>query len=401
MQSLQYLYRYGMGPSSSHTIGPRNAAVLFKSKTPKAHFYQVTLYGSLSLTGKGHLTDQAIIAGLAPVPCEIIWCDVALGYHPNGMKFSAFDEEEKVIQEWTTFSIGGGELREEGESRAEFPQIYPQGSMQDVLQWVIDSGMPLWQLVEETEGQGFITTYLADMWEKMKDSIDRGLNKNGVLHGGLNLPRKARDVMVKARRLKEMEARTGLLSGYALAVSEENADGGFVVTAPTCGACGIVPSVLYYMSYEKKHSDRSILNALATAGLIGNLVKQNASISGAEVGCQGEVGVACSMAAGAVAQIMGGSPLQIEYAAEMALEHHLGLTCDPVMGLVQIPCIERNAFAAVRAMACAEYSLLTDGRHLISFDKVVRTMRKTGHDILSLYRETSLGGLAATFSETH
>lgn len=399
MQSLRYLYRYGMGPSSSHTIGPRNAADIFKLRTPDAAAYRVTLFGSLSLTGKGHLTDQAVMKGLSPAPCEIIWNSEALSFHPNGMKFEALDGAGQCTQEWTTFSIGGGELREQGGSESEHPQIYTQTSMQDVLQWATESGRPLWQLVEDTEEPDFIDTYLADMWEKMKTSIDRGLNKEGVLHGGLNLPRKARDVMVKARRLKECEARTGLLSGYALAVAEENADGGYVVTAPTCGSCGIVPSVLYYSSYEKRHSDRSIINALATAGLIGNLVKRNGSISGAEVGCQGEVGVACAMAAGAAAQLIGGSSYQIEYAAEMALEHHLGLTCDPVLGLVQVPCIERNAFAAVRAMACAEYALLTDGRHLISFDKVVKTMRKTGHDILSLYRETSLGGLATAFFE--
>ncbi len=398
MQSLQYVFRYGMGPSSSHTIGPRNAAGQFRLKTPEAVSYRVTLYGSLSLTGRGHLTDKAVEDGLSPVFCEIVWCDEALGFHPNGMKFEALDKKGGLLREWTIYSVGGGELREEGEGGSEHPHIYSQTSMQDVLQWVEDTGKPIWQIVEETEEAGFIDSYLADIWQKMQTCIDNGLNKHGVLHGGLNLPRKASDVMVKARRLKDTEARTGLLSGYALAVSEENAAGGFVVTAPTCGSSGILPSVLYYMFYEKKHSERSILNALATAGLIGNLVKRNASISGAEVGCQGEVGVACAMAAGAAAQLMGGSAYQIEYAAEMALEHHLGLTCDPVMGLVQIPCIERNAFAAVRAMDCAEYSLLTDGRHLITFDKVVDTMRKTGHDILSLYRETSLGGLAETFS---
>lgn len=397
MQSLRHLYRYGMGPSSSHTIGPRNAAELFKKRTKDSTAYRVTLYGSLSLTGKGHLTDQAIIAGLAPAPCEILWSRKELDFHPNGMKFEALDKSGNCVEDWTTFSIGGGELRDESGSGSEHPHIYSQASMQEVLGWAKDSRRPLWQLVEETEGADFAEVYLADIWRKMQAAIDQGLKKEGVLHGGLKLPRKARDMMVKARRLRENEARTGLLSAYALAVAEENADGGFVVTAPTCGSCGIVPSVLYYYSYEKGHSSKSIVNGLATAGLIGNLVKHNASISGAEVGCQGEVGVACSMAAGAAAQILGGSPHQIEYAAEMALEHHLGLTCDPILGLVQVPCIERNAFAAVRAVDCAEYALLTDGRHLISFDKVVKTMRKTGHDILSLYRETSLGGLASTF----
>ncbi|CAG36915.1 L-serine ammonia-lyase [Desulfotalea psychrophila] len=401
MQSLQYLYRYGMGPSSSHTIGPNNAARLFKAKSKDAVSYRVSLYGSLSLTGKGHLTDKAIITALAPIPCEIVWIDKELSFHPNGMKLEALDGAGQVIDEWTTFSIGGGELRDEGAGASEQPHIYSQKSMADVLEWASFSGRPIWQLVEETEEKGFVEGYLADIWMKMQESIDAGLKREGVLQGGLKLSRKARDFMVQARRLKDTEGRTGLLSGYALAVAEENADGGFVVTAPTCGSCGILPSVLYYYFFEKGHSMRSILNAMATAGIIGNLVKENASISGAEVGCQGEVGTACAMAAGAVAQLMGGSPRQIEYAAEMALEHHLGLTCDPILGLVQVPCIERNAFAAVKAVACAEYSLLSDGSHLVSFDKVVKTMQKTGHDMLSLYRETSLGGLATSYFETH
>jgi L-serine dehydratase len=400
MQSLKYLYRYGMGPSSSHTIGPNDAARQFKAKTKEAKSYRVKLYGSLSLTGKGHLTDKAIISAFAPVSCEIIWCDKELSYHPNGMKLEALDGADRIISEWTTFSIGGGELRDEGGVTSEHPHLYNQKSMEEVLAWCRSSGRPIWQLVDEVEEDGFIGGYLADIWQKMQKSIDTGLKKEGVLHGGLKLPRKARDFMAQARRLKDTEARTGILSSYALAVSEENADGGFVVTAPTCGSCGVLPSVMYYSFYEKGHSNRSILNAMATAGIIGNLVKENASISGAEVGCQGEVGAACAMAAGAAAQLMGGSSLQIEYAAEMALEHHLGLTCDPILGLVQVPCIERNAFAAVRAIACADYALLSDGRHLVSFDKVVKTMKNTGHDMLSLYRETSLGGLATSYFET-
>lgn len=397
MQSLKYLYRYGMGPSSSHTIGPNNAAEQFKLKTPSAHMYRAHLYGSLSLTGKGHLTDKAIISALDPKICEVIWHDTELPFHPNGMKFEALTEDGSLIKEWTTYSIGGGELRDEDAQVSEQPHIYSQKSMVDVLSWSCGHGKPIWQLVQETEEVGFIEEYLGDIWQKMQDSINIGLQREGVLHGGLKLQRRARDFMVQARRLKMSEARTGLLSGYALAVSEENADGGFVVTAPTCGSCGVIPSVLYYHFYEKGHSTRSILNALATAGIIGNLVKENASISGAEVGCQGEVGVACAMAAAASAQLMGGSSYQIEYAAEMALEHHLGLTCDPILGLVQVPCIERNAFAAVKALACADFALLTDGRHLVSFDKVVKTMQKTGHDMLSLYRETSLGGLALSY----
>ncbi|MGL1930447.1 MAG: L-serine ammonia-lyase [Desulfotalea sp.] len=399
MQSLKYLYRYGMGPSSSHTIGPNNGAKKFLDRTEGASSYRVTLYGSLSLTGKGHLTDKAILNVFSPMVCHIIWCDEELPFHPNGMKFEALDEQGDVVDDWTVFSIGGGELREEGSAGSEHPHIYSQKSMDEIVSWASCSGQPIWQLVKEVEGDAFIEEYLAGIWVKMQESIDSGLKSEGVLHGGLKLPRKARDFMVQTRRLKEVEARTGLLSGYALAVSEENADGGFVVTAPTCGSCGVLPSVLYYYHYDKGHSLRSILNALATAGLIGNLVKENASISGAEVGCQGEVGVACAMAAGAAAQLLGGSARQIEYAAEMALEHHLGLTCDPILGLVQVPCIERNAFASVKAVACAEYALLTDGIHLVSFDKVVKTMQTTGHDMLSLYRETSQGGLAKAYFE--
>lgn len=396
MQSLKHLYRFGMGPSSSHTIGPNNAAIKFKNNNPQADSYRIHFYGSLSLTGKGHLSDKAVIDAFAPNKCEIVWHDEELPFHPNGMKFEALDKTGAVTNDWTTFSIGGGELRCDGDSSAEYPHIYSQKSMKEILKWTASTGKPIWHLVLETEEKGFIDEYLGEIWQRMQASIDSGLKNEGVLHGGLKLPRKARDFMVQARRLKDTEARTGILSAYALAVSEENADGGLVVTAPTCGSCGIMPSVLYYYFYEKKHSNKSILNALATAGLVGNLVKENASISGAEVGCQGEVGVACAMAAAAAAQLMGGSSKQIEYAAEMALEHHLGLTCDPILGLVQVPCIERNAFAAVKAMACADYALLTDGRHLVSFDQVVETMKRTGHDMLSLYRETSLGGLATS-----
>lgn len=399
MQSLKELYRYGMGPSSSHTIGPNNAARQFKADTPDAHAYRVHFYGSLSLTGKGHLTDKAVTDALAPTACDIVWHNEALPFHPNGMTFEALDANQEITHTWTTYSVGGGELSNEGEGASEKTQVYKERSMDEVLDWALQSGRPIWQLVEETEGEELIDDFLASIWTRMLESIESGLQKEGVLKGGLKLPRKARDFIAQTRRLKEDETRTGLLSGYALAVAEENADGGFVVTAPTCGSSGILPGVLYYFFYEKGTSTRSILNALATAGLVGNLVKRNASISGAEVGCQGEVGVGCAMAAAAATQLMGGSPRQIEYAAEMALEHHLGLTCDPILGLVQVPCIERNAFAAVKAINCADYAMLTDGRHLVSFDKVVKTLKKTGHDMLSLYRETSLGGLAISYFE--
>ena len=270
--------------------------------------------------------------------------------------------------------------------------------MQDVLDWSNTEGQPVWQLVYASEGEE-LREYLEFIWEKMKEALSRGLSTEGVIPGRLKLPRKAMDVMAGARRLREDEGKSGIISGYALAVSEENASGGYVVTAPTCGSCGVLPAVLYYLYKEKGHSEKSIVNALATAGIVGNIAKANASISGAEVGCQGEVGVACAMAAAAAVQLMGGLPSQVEYAAEMGLEHHLGLTCDPIFGLVQIPCIERNAFAAVRAISAAEYALLSDGRHRVSYDEVVQTMSKTGHDMSLLYRETSLGGLAKIFGD--
>lgn len=404
MQKLDKLFRYGMGPSSSHTIGPRRAAESFNKNNPDATRFRVTLYGSLSLTGKGHLTDVAIIQGLAPREVEIVWSTKTLDFHPNGMTFEALNKTDEVLKKWTVFSVGGGALKEEGDIENHSPTaescIYEQHNMKDVLNWAQSNAKPIWQLVYEVEGENETTEYLNFIWEKMKEAIKAGLHNEGVLPGGLKLPRKAKDMLARARRLKDSEGKSGIISGYALAVAEQNGAGGHVVTAPTCGSCGVLPAVLYYLYHDKKHSQSSIIKALATAGMVGNIVKRNGSISGAEVGCQGEIGVACSMAAAAAVQIMGGMPSHVEYAAEMGLEHHLGLTCDPVLGLVQIPCIERNAFAAVRAISCAEYALLSDGRHRVSFDEVVETMKKTGHDMSSLYRETSLGGLAEVCDKT-
>lgn len=397
MQSLKELFRYGMGPSSSHTMGPRRAAEFFRDKHSDAASVRVTLYGSLSLTGKGHLTDKAVEEGLKPLPCEIIWSDKALAFHPNGMRFEALDSNGLVKEDWTTFSIGGGELREEGAQVSATADIYPQHGMKDVVAWADGNGKPVWALAEEIEGNG-IRDHLSFVWQKMQESVLAGLDKEGCLPGGLKLQRKARSIMTQAQRLRKGENRTGTLSAYALAVAENNAAGGFVVTAPTCGSCGVLPAILFYLRKDRGLDETRIINSLATAGIVGNVVKQNASISGAEVGCQGEIGVACAMAAAAAAQLLGAAPHQIEYAAEMGLEHHLGLTCDPVMGLVQIPCIERNVFAAVSALACAEYALFSDGRHLVSFDQVVEAMNRTGHDLPKLYRETALGGLAKVFT---
>ncbi|SDB36480.1 L-serine ammonia-lyase [Desulfonatronum thiosulfatophilum] len=396
MQSLRELYRYGMGPSSSHTMGPRRAAEQFRSRHPQAAAVRVTLYGSLSLTGRGHLTDQAVAQGLQPLRCEVVWSEEFLPFHPNGMHFQALDGDGAVVGDWTVFSIGGGELRNADQKDSETPRLYSQTSMQEILDWACSRGKPFWALAETTEGAD-LWDHLGFVWVKMQEAIAAGLDEEGSLPGGLNLQRKARGFLTRTKQLRRSASRTGLLSSYALAVAEHNAGGGFVITAPTCGSCGIVPAVLFYLQKELGLEEDYMLRALATAGLVGNVVKHNASISGADVGCQGEVGVACAMAAAAAAQLLGGSPHQIEYAAEMGLEHHLGLTCDPILGLVQVPCIERNCFAAIRALAAAEFAMLSDGRHLISFDQVVEAMQQTGHDLPSLYRETAQGGLAKVY----
>jgi len=393
MKSLREIYRIGLGPSSSHTMGPSNAADIFKNRTTDAAKYRVTLYGSLALTGRGHLTDYAIKTALSPRECEFVWIqNKELPLHPNGMFFEALDLSGKVIDEWTVYSIGGGALMDKpGGLKTE--EVYPFSKMSELLKRCENEGKTIWNFVDQYEGPE-IWDYLREVLAVMKKSIDRGLDAEGVLPGGLNLARKASSYYTRTIQSKGFLEKTGTIFSYALAVSEENASGNTIVTAPTCGSAGVLPAVLFFMKSFYQLSDEKILRALATAGLIGNFIKKNASISGAEVGCQGEVGSACAMAAGAAAQLMGGTPHHVEYAAEMGLEHHLGLTCDPIMGLVQIPCIERNAIAAVRAMDCATYVLLSDGRHMVSFDEVVITMLQTGRDMKSCYRETSKGGLA-------
>ncbi len=396
MESITKIFRIGQGPSSSHTMAPGKAAGIFVRRTENAHSYRVTLYGSLAATGRGHLTHEALSRACLPKSVEIVEKpDITLPIHPNGMFFEALDEAGAVYYSWQVYSVGGGALREETqeESRA----VYSLTTMKSLLHWTAETGNPLWMYVQECEGER-IWEYLEQARHAMYDAIVRGLDAEGVLPGGLTLQRKAQQVYQQARQMSSMNQRSGLLSAYALAVSEENAAGGIVVTAPTCGSCGVLPAVLYYLQQQNSYKPLRILRALAIAGLIGNIVKTNASVSGAEVGCQGEVGTACAMAAAAAAHLLGGSPYQIEYAAEIGLEHHLGLTCDPVAGLVQVPCIERNVMAAMRALNCAEYALLSDGRHLISFDQVVLTMKQTGHDLPSLYRETAAGGLASTYN---
>ena len=399
MKSLKELYRIGNGPSSSHTMGPKKAAQLFLEKNPQAAKIVVTLYGSLAATGKGHLTDFAILKVLEPhAPTTIEWLPKTfLPFHPNAMKFDAFDAEGKNIDSWMVYSVGGGALSDGekivGLSESAEKDIYPMTNIADIQLWCEQNGRTYWEYVEMHEDPD-LWDHLRDVWRVMKAAVKSGLDNEGVLPGPLNLQRKAASYFIKAKGYKASLQSRGLVFAYALAVSEENAAGGEIVTAPTCGSCGVLPAILYHLEESRDFSETRILRALATAGLFGNVVKQNASISGAEVGCQGEVGVACSMAAAAASQLFGGSPAQIEYAAEMGLEHHLGMTCDPVCGLVQVPCIERNAYAAARALDANLYSSFTDGTHLVSFDRVVEVMKQTGHDLPSLYKETSEGGLA-------
>lgn len=401
MKSIKEIYRIGHGPSSSHTMGPRFAAERFVKKHPNASSFSVTLYGSLAATGKGHMTDKAIEDVLQPIaPVDIIWKpEIFLPFHPNGMMFDAFGSQGMKTDSWTVFSIGGGALAEENVSNPDLivPDIYPMTHMTDIMKWCESTGRSYWEYVEQNEAAD-IWNFLGEIWQAMKDSIKNGLDHEGVLPGPLNLQRKAANYYIKACGYKSSLQSRGLVFAYALAVSEENASGGVIVTAPTCGSCGVVPAVLYHLQETRAFSDIRILRALATAALVGNIVKENASISGADVGCQGEVGVACAMAAAAATQLFGGSPTQIEYAAEMGLEHHLGMTCDPVCGLVQIPCIERNAYAAARALDVNIYSSFTDGFHRVSFDRVIEVMKETGHAIPSLYKETGEGGLAKDYS---
>lgn len=394
MKSLRELYRIGQGPSSSHTMGPRFAAERFHADVPAAERIRVTLYGSLAATGAGHLTDLAVTAPFHPVPVEIVWQpDRQLPRHPNGLKFEALNVAGQVIATRIVYSIGGGALLDEEGKPDGGADVYPFASMDEVLAQTDRENQLIWQLVEGCESPS-IWPYLADIWRAMQAAIARGQNAEGTLPGALRVPRKASAYHARAQTLTGYFGQTALLFAYALATSEENAAGGTIVTAPTCGACGVLPAVLRFLQQQSQLPDEKIHHALATAGLIGNIVKRNASISGAEVGCQGEVGTACAMAAAAATQLLGGSVRQIEYAAEMGLEHHLGLTCDPIGGYVQIPCIERNAIAAVRAIDCAAYALLSDGRHIVPFDEVVRTMWETGRDMKASYRETARGGLA-------
>ncbi|MFP4556816.1 MAG: L-serine ammonia-lyase [Bacteroidales bacterium] len=398
MQSIREIYKIGYGPSSSHTIGPVRAAELFMERNPDAHSFRATLYGSLSLTGKGHKTDHALKKAFMPNDVKIVWKDEEeLPLHPNGMFLEALSSNNsEVLDSWEVYSIGGGDLRDKN-GIINSKKVYSHNTMSGILEWCKLEGKSLWEYVEDNEGKE-IWNFLHDVWLTMKETIEHGIDNEGVLPGTIKLARRASAHYTKALNSHGTIKNIGLLFAFALAVSEENAGGGKVVTSPTCGSCGVLPAVLYYLSRDEHLTESKILRGLATAGLIGNLVKTNASISGAEVGCQGEIGTACAMASAAMAQILGGSPTQIEYAAEMGMEHNLGLTCDPVGGFVQIPCIERNAIAATKAYSCAVYALASDGGHKISFDKAVSTMAETGRDLQVAYRETGIGGLAKNWT---
>ncbi len=398
MKSVKYIYKIGKGPSSSHTMGPFKAVRHYVENHEETDKLHVTLYGSLAATGKGHLTDVAIMDAFKDGEVEITWKPQEnLPVHPNGMKISAVNSDGDTYDRWTYYSVGGGDIicMEHPIEGDEVKVDYDMTTLTEVLNWCNKTGKSFWEYVEQVESKSYrLWDYLAKVWKVMQEAVERGIEQEGAIPGPLNIRRKALSYHVRAFGQGDTFKTRGLVFAYSLAVCEENACGGTIVTAPTCGSCGVLPSVLYHMKTRYNFSDQRILRALATAGLVGNVAKFNASISGAEVGCQGEVGVACAMAAAAVAQLMGGSPAQIEYAAEMGLEHHLGLTCDPIGGLVQIPCIERNAYAAARAMDAGIYALYTDGLHRVSYDKAVLVMNETGHNMTSLYKETSEGGLA-------
>ncbi len=400
MESIKELYRIGRGPSSSHTMGPEFACEYFIGKFGDAASFEATLYGSLCKTGRGHMTDQVILGTLGRDKTTIVWdeSDVDLG-HPNTMILKAFDENKKTIGESTIFSVGGGKILIDGQSRGVVQDVYPHKSFESIKSYCEQKSMRLWEYVKMVEGED-IFLYLEKIWGQMKMSVRNGLESEGELSGGLNIQRKAK-LLFNQRHIDESpETREHrLVCSYAFAVSEENAAAGIIVTAPTCGACGVLPAVMYYMQQKKGFSDFEIAKALAVAGIIGNLIKTNASISGAECGCQAEIGSACSMAAAALAELFMMDLNQIEYAAEVAMEHHLGLTCDPINGLVQIPCIERNAVAAMRAINALSFANFLTHTRKISFDVVVKTMYETGLDLFCKYKETSEGGLAKVYHE--
>ncbi|HCT16081.1 MAG TPA: serine dehydratase [Ruminococcaceae bacterium] len=394
MESLKELYKIGRGPSSSHTMGPEKACRIFKKHTPDADRFEAILYGSLSKTGVGHGTDKVIKITLEPIPCDVIFNDEEIELpHPNTMDLIAFKNGGE-INRIRVLSVGGGKIEIIGHKNVDPPKIYDMNSFYEISEHCKQNHMKLWQYVEEIEGIE-IRDYLMKIWNQMKSSIHIGLSTEGVLPGGLEVKRKAKRLYSHQHIDESAQTKENReVSAYAFAVSEQNADGEVIVTAPTCGSAGVMPAVLYYQQMKRGYSDLEIVRALETGGIIGNLIKTNASISGSECGCQAEIGTACAMASAALGELFSLEIDKIEYAAEIAIEHHLGLTCDPICGLVQIPCIERNAVAAMRAInAVSLASFLSDTRK-ISVDEVIEVMRMTGKDIPGRYRETAEGGLA-------
>ena len=399
MKSIREIYKIGKGPSSSHTIGPERAATYFKAQHPDADAFQVDLFGSLSKTGKGHGTDRVLREVLSPLPTEIVFRkdDPADIRHPNTMDFYAL-KDGTVYDTLRVESIGGGDIRFEGHVKQALAEIYPENSFAEVDQFCRFRGLDLAEYVEINEGED-IWEFLDEIWRTMKQSVKEGLAAEGILPGGLKVERKAKILFENPAPNEVPQVREcRIISAYAFAVSEQNADCGTIVTAPTCGACGVLPASLVYVQEQRKLTDDQMLRGLAVAGIIGNLIKTNASISGAECGCQAEIGTACSMAAAALTYLFGLTTAQIQYAAEIALEHHLGLTCDPICGLVQVPCIERNAVAAMRAMNACNLAYFLSDTQRISFDMVVKTMYETGINMNQRFRETSEGGLAKMFN---
>lgn len=398
MKSIKSLYKIGLGPSSSHTMGPAFAATEFLKISPKADFIKVTLFGSLAKTGKGHGTDRAISETLANIPHEIVFdYESKTPIHPNTLEFIAF-EAGKEIYKKEFYSIGGGEIRFDGADSVSPKEVYCEKNFSEIANACKSRNIRLSDYVFEKEDSD-IKQYLMAVWKTMQNAINEGLSKSGTLPGGLSVERKAQFLYNQKHIDESPQTRENrLVCSYAFAVSEQNADCGIIVTAPTCGSCGVLPAVLKYMQDKNNFTDEDIIRALAVAGLIGNIVATNASISGAECGCQAEVGTACSMASAALCELFEMGIDQIEYAAEVAMEHHLGLTCDPVCGLVQIPCIERNAVAAMRAINALSLANFLYGSRKVSFDVVVKTMYQTGKDLSQLYRETSEGGLAKLYT---
>ena len=398
MRSIRTIYKTGRGPSSSHTMGPEKAALAFLALTPTATRYEVDLYGSLSLTGEGHGTDHILSETLGEGRTVIRFhTDGETLPHPNTMTLSAYEGDALSLRR-TVYSIGGGDIQWEGDEAVDEPIVYPHASFAEISAYCRSENIRLWQYVERFEGPA-IRDFLLEAWQTMQTAIDEGLAAEGILPGGLSVERKAKVLSTPRGEESQAVRDNRVLCSYAFAVSEQNAGGGRIVTAPTCGACGVMPATLRFLSEKEGYSTETVLHGLETAGLIGNLIRTNASISGAECGCQAEIGSACSMAAAACAEMAGMSVDQIEYAAENAMEHHLGLTCDPICGLVQIPCIERNAVAAMRALDAVHLaSFLTDSRK-ISLDLVIETMYETGKDLSHLYRETSQGGLAKLYEK--